>query len=261
MDKLYVYSSVKLPIELPKPAEMKQLPKDKKILVVSPHSDDVSVALGGTMTTLSGSNKIVPVLFFAGTRGVSGKVKEDATLIREEEMQKESKVLGIKEPIFLRLGSYYKEGFTIEDEEILKFEKVLQEQKPDLIFLPKKDDSQPRHRMATQIALKAIKQPKLKNDGESTVAPILFFYENPWSLFGEFEFNVVFILTKKAILNKIEAIKQHTSQLSRTPFDKAALSLSAFRGSVVPEQRIFGYGSEIEEKLDIFIEAFKYEPL
>lgn len=257
MDKLYVYNSVKLPIELPKPAEIKQLPKDKKILIISPHSDDVSVALGGTITTLSGTNKIVPVLFFSGARGVAGKTKEEATAAREEEMQKESKVLGIEEPIFLRLASYDKEGFAVEDEEILKVEEILTEQKPNLIFLPKKDDSQPRHRMASQIVLKALKQPSLqKND-----KPILFFYESPWSLFSEFEFNVVFILTKKAILNKMKAIQQHASQLARTPFDKAALSLAAFRGAVVPEQRIFGYGTHIEPYLDLFIEAFRYEPL
>lgn len=255
MDKLYVYSSVKLPIELPKPAEIKQLPKNKKILVVSPHSDDVSVALGGTITTLSGSNKIVPILFFSGARGVAGKTKEQATAVREEEMQKESKILGIEEPVFLRLNSYYKDGFVVEDEEILKFEKILDEQKPDLIFLPKKDDSQPRHRMATQIALKALQQPSLQKNK----MPILFFYESPWSLFSEFEFNVIFVLTKKAILNKMKAIQQHTSQLERTSFDKAALSVAAFRGAVVPEQRIFGYGVEIEKNLDIFIEAFKYE--
>jgi len=258
MDKLYVYSNVRLPTELPKPAEMKQLLKDKKILVISPHSDDVSVALGGTISTLSGTNKIVPVLFFSGTRGVAGKTKEEAAAVREEEMKEESKVLGIEEPIFLRLDSYYKEGFAIEDEEILKVEKVLEEQKPDLIFLPKKDDSQPRHRMATQIVLKAVKQPRLQKK-EKSASPILFFYENPWSLFGEFEFNVVFLLPQKAILNKIEAIKQHPSQLARTPFDKASLSIAAFRGAVVLEQRVFGYGTHIEPDLDIFIETFKYE--
>lgn len=255
MEKLYIYSSVKLPTELPKPAEMKQLPKDKKILVVAPHSDDVSVALGGTISTLSGTNKIVPVLFFSGSRGVAGKAKEEASSLRELEMQEESKVLGIEEPIFLRLDSYYKEGFAIEDEEILKVEKVLEEQKPDLIFLPKKDDSQPRHRMATQIALKAVKQPRL----QKSTSPILFFYENPWSLFREFEFNVVFVLSKKVILNKMKAIQQHPSQLARTRFDKAALSVAAFRGSVVLEQRVFGYGAHIEPDLDIFIETFKYE--
>ena len=255
MEKLYVYSDVKLPTDLPKPAEIKQLPKDKKILVVSPHSDDASVALGATITTLNRTNKIVPVLFFSGSRGVAGKSKEEAIIVRESEMKKESKVLGIDQPIFLRLGSYYKDGFIVEDEEILKVEKVLENQNPDLIFLPKKDDLHPRHRMATQIILKALKQPHLKKNE----TPILFFYENPWSLFGEFEFNIVFIIPKKSILNKMKAIQQHTSQLARTPFDKAALSLAAFRGSVVPEQRIFGYGTAIESNFDIFIEAFKYE--
>lgn len=255
MDKLYIYTKEILE-NIPKSAEIKQLPKNKKIIVVSPHSDDVSISLGGTVNILAKENKIIPILFFTGHRGVAGESERIATSIRENEMQAESKILGTEPPVFLRLKSYNKEAGEAKAEEILKIEQIIAKEKPDVIFLPKKDDLQPRHKLATQITLKALKQPNLKTGAKK---PILFFYENPWSLFEAHEFNVVFILPKKNVLNKIEAVKQHISQLKRTQFDKAALSLAAFRGSVILEQRVFGYGNEIEKDFDMFIEAFKYE--
>jgi len=255
MDKLYIYTQESLP-EIPKPAEIKQLPKNKKILVVSPHSDDVAISLGGTVSVLAKENKVTPVLFFTGHRGVAGESERMATSIRENEMKAESKILGIEQPIFLRLKSYNEEAHETKEEEVLLVEQIIEKEKPDVIFLPKKDDLQPRHKLATQIMLKALKQPNLKTGAKK---PVLFFYENPWSLFGAQEFNVVFILSKKDVLNKIEAVKKHISQLNRTQFDKAALSLAAFRGAVVLEQRVFGYGNEIEKDFDIFIEAFKYD--
>ncbi len=85
----------------------------------------------------------------------------------------------------------------------------------------------------------------------------LFFYENPWSAIGAFEFNAVFVLSEKEISNKVKAIQQHSSQLERTRFDKAARSLAEFRGVIVPEQRIFGYGRDGSKFQNIFIEAFK----
>ncbi|NQU82833.1 MAG: PIG-L family deacetylase [Parcubacteria group bacterium] len=260
MDKLYVYSAVKLPDNLPEQVILKQLPKNKKIVIISPHSDDVSIAMGGTVTILAKENTIIPVLFFTGYRGVADQDKKRATDIREQEMKQESKVLGIEEPIFMRLSSYDREEDENLDDDILQVEKVIKEVKPDLIFLPKKDDQQPRHRLAAQITLKALKNPQLDTQEEAKT-PVLSFYENPWSLFDADEFNVVFVLPKRAVLKKMKAIEQHASQLARTPFDKASLSLVAFRGAVVPEQRIFGYGEEIGNKLDLYIEAFKFENL
>jgi len=257
MDKLYVYTN-ELLVGVPPPAEIKQLPKNKKIIVISPHSDDISISLGATVSILAKENTVVPILFFTGHRGVAKESERIATDIRENEMKAEAKILGMEHPIFLRLKSYDKESQEVQEDEILKVEQIIAKERPDVIFLPKKDDLQPRHKLATQITLKALKQPNLK---VGTKKPILFFYENPWSLFMPFEFNVIFILSKRDVLKKIEAVKQHVSQLDRTQFDKAALSLAAFRGAVVLEQRVFGYGNEIEKKFDIFIEAFKHDQI
>lgn len=91
--------------------KIEEYPLKQKIIVISPHSDDLSVNCGGTMAILAPQNKITPVLFYAGYRGVEKVNPEQGTKIREGEMRKEAKSLGLKEPIFLRLGSYEKNDF------------------------------------------------------------------------------------------------------------------------------------------------------
>ena len=258
--KLHILSSVKIEKDLSDSVEIKDYPKNKKILLVSPHSDDVSVSCGGTITAIASFNKIIPVLFFAGYRGIEEKDKEEATRIREKEMEKESEILNIEKPIFLRLSSYADKDFLLHREDVLKVEKVLITEKPDIIFLPKRNDLHPRHKLATSILMGALK--KVKEQKEIEKLPDLFFSENPWSLFDAFEFNVVSIFSEKEMSNKIKAIQAHPSQIKRTLFDAAAKTLAEFRGAVVPEQRIFGYGKDGRKRkgLDkIYIEAFNHE--
>jgi len=220
-----------------KGAKFKKLPKAKKIVLIAPHSDDVSVCLGGTVSKLAESNKIMPVLFFSGYRGVE-KRKTEAIELREKEMKKESRILSIKEPVFLRLSCYNKDNYILREEDIFEVELFLKKHNPDIIFLPKKDDLHKRHKLAALITLKALKSPFFKKKR------ILFFYESPWSLFQAFEFNAVFPFSNKEMKKKMKAVKVHSSQLKRTRLDKAAFSLAVFRGCATAEQRIFGYGKK-----------------
>jgi len=245
MQELTIYSA----LNLSNGVKTKKLFKGKKIVLISPHSDDISVSFGGTASLLAKTNKVIPVLFFTGFRGVKEK-RDRAILIREKEMAKEAKILGLEKPVFLRLDSYNEDNLLVREEDILKVERFLGQKNPDIIFLPKKDDLHPRHKLATIIASKALEAPFLKKK-------ILFFYENPWSLFNPLEFNTIFILSKKEIEKQKKAIKAHVSQLKRTSFEKAAISLSIFRGAVTPEQRIFGYGKGNKDVKINYIEAFK----
>ena len=275
MSDFFIYSSIKLPKNLPGFVKLKKYPRGKKILVISPHSDDVSVSCGGIISKLSVFNKIVPVLFFTGYRGIEGMKKEKAAEVREKEMEKESKVLGIEKPLFLKLLSYESNRNSCRKKDILKVEELFMKQNPEIIFLPKKDDLQPRHKLATEITLGALeslqrrspapdgagRNPAPDGAGRRKIKnfPDLFFYENPWSLFGAFEFNAVSILSKREISKKIKAIQVHYSQLKRTAFDRLAKSLAEFRGATVAEQRIFGYGKGNKELNKFYIEAFKCE--
>ena len=244
---LSIFSSVKLP-KLPKKVKVIDYPKNKKILIVSPHSDDISVSCGVTISKLAGKNNIVPVLFFSGYRGLENKEPQKATLIREQEMKKETKLLKIHNPIFLRLQSYETQKTNKKD--IQKVKQLIKQQNPEIIFLPKKDDQHPSHRLATKITLEALGK---KHNID------LYFYENPWSLFKTLEFNIISIFSRIDLLKNLKIIRVHKSQLKRTRFDRTARTLAAFRGAVIPEQRIFGYGKKTIDMQHIYIETFKYE--
>lgn len=223
---------------------IKKLPKNKKIMIVSPHADDVAVACGGAVSMLSRLNTIIPVVFFSGYRGVELKNKEEAIKIRAKEMIKEAKILSMTKPYLLDLASYSSATKLNYNKDLKRVGEWLEKIKPDIIFLPIKNDLHPRHKLATKLTLKALKH-----------SVQLFFYENSWSAIGAFEFNTIFVFDQKIMAKKEQAIRAHQSQLRRTAFDRAARALAEFRGAVVPEQRIFGYGKGRVMK-GIFIEAY-----
>lgn len=201
------------------------------------------------MAILAPSNKIIPVLFYAGYRGVEKVNPEQGTKIREREMQKEAKILGLKKPIFLRLGSYEKNDSLILGKDIKKIASYLQKIQPDIIFLPQKNDLQPRHKLAAKLTLAAFEKIK----GGKRIQ--LFFYESVWSLFGASCFNSAFTIPSAIMAKKIRAIRAHRSQLQRTAFDRAAENLASFRSAIVPEQKMGGYGTK-NQKIAKYMEVF-----
>jgi len=261
MTKLHILksNSVKPLSKLPANTKKENLFKNKNILLFSPHSDDISISIGGIVTALAKSNQIKPVLLFSGYRGVKNKSKQEATKIRQNEMEKESKFLGIDSPFFLKLSSYNQIPHTPNinkipiKEDCLKVKNVLKENQPDIIFLPQKNDNHPSHKLGTKIILNALKGYK------NSVSIQLIFYENPWSLFENLEFNLVFFFSKKELNKKIKAVRAHRSQLKRTPFDKACRSLSEFRASTIPEQRIVGYGKTMNHLGQFYAEVFNWK--
>lgn len=224
-------------------------PSKQKIIAISPHSDDLSVNCGGAMAILAPQNKITPVLFYAGYRGVEKVNPEQGTKIREREMQKEAKILGLKKPIFLRLGSYEKNDSLTIRKDIKKVASYLQKIQPNIIFLPQENDLQPRHKLAAKLTLAAFEKIK----GGKRIQ--LFFYESVWSLFGAFDFNSAFTIPSAIMAKKTRAIRAHRSQLQRVAFDQVAENLASFRAAIVPEQRIGGYGTK-NQKIAEYVEVF-----
>jgi len=206
--------------------------KNKDIVVVSPHADDIAIGCGGAMAILSPTNAITPLLFFTGERGVDAADQEQRVKIREAEMCAEAEILGLQAPVFLRLLSYEHDNNSSCD--IAQLETVLRDLAPAIVFLPNEHDTQPRHKLATELALAALKNSGFPGE--------LFFYETSWGPFGPLDFNAGFELDAKIMAQKLKAIRVHRSQIKRTRFDIAAKSLAQFRAVVVPEQRVQGYG-------------------
>jgi len=229
---------------------MVDLLTDKKILVFSPHSDDVSIGSGGFLSELARENTIIPLLAYTGWRGVetvSSKAK--ATRIREDEMRRESRALGIKPPVFLRLSTYERDTLATQTRDVAVLKRVIQKEAPDIIFLPNRHDLHPRHRLLTRLLLTALK--------ELRYSVTLLYYEIPWSAFSGHEFNFIVPLSARAVKKKLAGIKVHTSQLARTDFIRMSKALLALRAGMVPEQKIGGYGSSVN--LGKWLEVYKYQ--
>jgi LmbE family N-acetylglucosaminyl deacetylase len=224
---------------------------NKKIVVVSPHADDIAIGCGGAMALLSATNTITPLLFFTGERGIDAPDKQQRIKIRETEMCAEARELGLCPPIFLRLSSYDHEHQENLSHDKAQLEKVLRELTPDIIFLPHENDCQPRHQLASDITMAVLKVINFTG--------ALFFYETPWEPFASLDFNLCVVLEAAVMAQKIRAIRVHASQLKRTRFDRAAQGLAQFRAAVVPEQRMQGYGSCACVHFK-YVEVFLYRP-
>ncbi len=226
------------------------IPRGKRIAVISPHPDDVAVNCGGTIALLRKYNKISAFIMTTGYRSyVPNKTKEEIIKIREKETIKETKILGFI-LYFLRLSFYDKYQGRFETKDIRKIIKKLKKIKPDILFIPHKNDKHPIHKLSRKILLNCLKRMKKKVE--------LWNYETMWSLFSPEEFNLIVPFSEKILKLKIKAVKQHKSQIDRTPFDVAASSLAKFRGAIVPEQELFGYGKKSTIK-DKNIELFFVE--
>ena len=136
-----------------------------------------------------------------------------------------------------------------KEQDIKKIKALIEKIRPEIIFLPNPLDLHPRHKLLAKLVLNSLTK---RNKGVG-----LFFYEIPWSVFSSNEFNFIVPLSKELMQQKINAIKIHKSQLSRTNFVKLAKALLSLRAGMVPEQKITGYGSKFS--LSNWVEVYKYK--
>jgi glucosamine-6-phosphate deaminase len=211
------------------------IPKNKNIIVISPHPDDASIGPGGTIALLAEKNDVNIFVMTTGHRSfIKDTALKDRVNIREEEVIEESKILKTT-PYLLRL-EFYDKGKESIDNDVDKVFKKFSAIKPDIVFLPQSKDSHPTHSMAREITIKALEKYNKKVE--------IWNYESPWALFFHGFFNAIVPLSEKYLQKKINAIKKQKSQVSRTRYDIAAESLSRLRGALIPEQVLFGFGKK-----------------
>ena len=228
-------------------------PNGKIIMVISPHPDDSSINVGGTIAKLSSKNKIHVFVMTAGHHAViKGKSSpKERMLVREKESKEDCGLLKCV-PHFCRLKFYDDQSRVEEDVKVI--EEEIRALKPDIIMLPHKGDDHPTHVVSRKIVIKALKHSKLNGRHVE-----LWNYESVWSLFNTKKFNTIVPLSEEDMERKMEAIRCHGSQLERTRFDSAAKALAVFRGALVPEQALSTYG-KASVKMEKFIELFVVEP-
>jgi len=198
----------------------------RKILVISPHTDDGELGCGGSIAKfIEEGDKVEYVALSCCEKSVPPEYPPD---ILSREVKKATKILGIKKPI---LFSFDVREFPKYRQEILDTLIRLREKiRPDIVFTPSRSDTHQDHKTTVEETMRAFKKCTILG------------YEQPWN---NITFNTqAFIpLREIHIQKKIDALSCYETQK-----DRAYLNPDFIRGLALTR------GTQIEET---YAEAFE----
>lgn len=184
------------------------LTKYKTALVIAPHCDDETIAVGGTISKLLRLGIVVHVIAVS-----SGE--------RLEEFRKAMKTFGLQKGYFQCLG--FPDTYLDQHRQAIlnDFRKIKNHVKPDIVFAPSENDLHQDHSTVGKEALREFKDITLLT------------YDNPWKEF-KFEPNVFIELSLRDLHNKTLAIQKYESQKEKAFCNPQKVDAWAiFRGGVV----------------------------
>jgi LmbE family N-acetylglucosaminyl deacetylase len=189
------------------------------VVVIAPHPDDESIGCGGTLSlhTLKG-DRVTAVYLTSGEFGLKQMPPAEACLTREAEARKAAKILGLADPLFLRLPDWQLADHL--ETAARSLAPLLKRESPELIYVPHPLEWHPDHKAAVRICWAALDQ--------INQCPTVRAYEiwTPLSVFDHLE-NV-----DSTMPHKLRAIRAHRSQLAQLPYDRAIRGLNEYRGTI-----------------------------
>jgi LmbE family N-acetylglucosaminyl deacetylase len=211
-----------------------KIPRNKKIIIFSPHPDDDAIGMGGTIIELvKKGNKVLCVYITSGVsarNAVKGDLPvEEKEKIRRIEAEQASKLLGTNIH-FINLPYFH----------------GLKKENPYIVFVPHQHERHPTHKASTSIVLRALKRSNLPNLDE------IWFYEIVTPISTP---NIIITFGEEVMANKMEAIKAHESQIERRRYDIGIRGLNTFRGILSDSILGVGYGGFSSREI-IYGEAF-----
>lgn len=196
------------------------------ILAIGAHPDDIEYGCGGTLVKYVKAGH--RVFLFIATHGTFGGVGS----IRSEEMEASAKRMGASD---LFWGGYTDTQIPMSQDLISEIEMIIRRVKPRFIFTHWRDDTHQDHRNLTACTLAATRY-----------IPNFLFYESPSS--QNFNPNV-YVDISEVLDEKIELLKTHASQISKTNIEETtiidiAASAATFRGIQARVKRAEGFVSQ-----------------
>lgn len=203
------------------------------ILIFAPHPDDEVLGCGGTMAKRAAAGDAIYVCVV--TKGVAPLYKESGIQVIQQQCREADKLLGAIDTIFLNFPAVMLET-VLRYELNGKISDVVQQIKPDEVYIPHRGDMQLDHKMIVDAAMVALR-PKYKH-----VVKRIYAYETlsetGWDVpntVNEFIPNVYEDITDMLPL-KLQAMELFKSQLGTFPEARsveALESLAKFRGAMV----------------------------
>lgn len=222
------------------------------ILVIAPHPDDEVLGCGGTIAkhVACGNQVYVAIV----TRGTVPMFSEQAIETGRAECRIADAFLNVKETVFLDFPAARLEEIP-RHELNDAFVNLIQDIKPDIVYLPHRGDMQLDHKMTVDAAMVALR-PKYDHVVEKVYAYETV-SETGWNVpnvVNEFIPNVYNDITG-FLDKKIEALSVFKSQVSEFPNTrslKAVEALAMYRGSTVGVEaaEAFSLIREIQKKSD-----------
>jgi LmbE family N-acetylglucosaminyl deacetylase len=182
------------------------------ILAIGPHPDDIEIGCGGTLIKYAQAGHAVSL--FVLTDGSYGAEPS----VRKQEQEEASKYMGAKG---LYWGGYRDTELACSRELIVKIDSVIDQAKPDVVFLNFWADVHQDHRAAAQAAVSATRYIKE-----------VMFYEVPSTQHFEPD---IFVDIQDVLDKKLHLLGLHASQVNKTRVEnlnilESAQSCANFRG-------------------------------
>ena len=204
-----------------------------KILVFAPHPDDEVIGVGGTIAKKAQYGDEVTVCVV--TRGVEPLYRDEWIVAIQQQCRDADKMLGAMDTLFLNLPAVMLE--TVPRYELNgKISSVIQQIKPDEVYIPHRGDMQLDHKMIVDACMVALR-PKYEH-----VVRRIYAYETlsetGWdvpNVVNEF-IPTVYEDISDTLEIKLEAMKKFPSQVGSFPDARSLLaieSLARFRGATV----------------------------
>lgn len=201
-----------------------------KALVIAPHPDDEVLGCGGTIAKHAKQGEEVSLCIV--TKAYTPDWSEEFIKNRPKEIEKANKILGIRKTFFLDYLTVKLD--TIPQKELNEaISKVVNEVKPDILYIPHKGDVNKDHRLVFEASLVATRP---INHKIKKVLSYESLSETEWGQPIEPFTPNVYIDISDTIKTKIEAMKAYESEIKPYPHPRSLEMiniLAKMRGGVV----------------------------
>jgi len=197
----------------------------RNVLVIAPHPVDEVIGCGGTIRLrVENGERVTAVFLTSGELGLKSLPRAQAWMVRENEATHAARILGLKELNFLRQPDWMLGEHVSATARLLS--KVLETEKPDIIYLPHPKDGHPDHQATVPILRGALRSC-------SSFKPELLAYEI-WTPLAQHE---VVVDISAVMPRKLRALRAHHSQLDEFDYVRAVRGLNQFRGTLAGKCR------------------------